>query len=212
MGSKIFIALALALVNLVGFQPGDSEVVFIHSPLPEKIIDKIEGVSYKENDEIKLNELSYVQVTHWGFDDKKHLGELIVNTKVAEDVVEIFKELYETGFPIEKMRLVDEYNADDNLSMLDNNSSAFCYREIAGSKGKLSKHSYGIAIDINPVQNPYIKNSTVLPAKGKEYLDRNNIRKGMIIKGDACYNAFKNRGWTWGGEWKSLKDFQHFEF
>lgn len=189
----------------------EPEVVFTYNPLSEEVIERIMGISYKENDDIKIEDLAYLQVTHWGFDDKEHKGEIIVNEKVASQVVEIFRELYEAKFPIEKIRLIDEYNGDDNLSMLDNNSSSFCYREVPGSE-KLSNHSYGVAIDINPVQNPYIKNNTILPESGKEFLDRNNIRKGMIVEGDVCYNAFKSRGWTWGGDWNSLKDYQHFEF
>lgn len=187
------------------------EPIFSYDPLTEEIIERIMGISYKENVNIKLEDLAYLQVTHWGFDDREYLGELIVNKMVAENLLEIFEELYKVRFPIEKIRLVDEYGGDDDLSMSDNNTSSFCYREIAGSGGKISNHSYGIAIDINPVQNPYIKNNIILPKEGKEYLDRDYIRKGMIIKGDDCYNAFISRGWTWGGEWKSLKDYQHFE-
>lgn len=187
------------------------EAVFAYSPLSDKVIDRITGISYKENEEVKLEDLAYIQIKHWGFDDKEHVGELIVHTKVAEEVVDIFRELYEAKYPIEKIKLIDEYDANDELSMSDNNTSAFCYREITGNKGKLSNHSYGVAIDINPIQNSYIKNDIVLPEAGKEYLDRDNIRKGMIVEGDVCYNAFKSRGWTWGGDWKSLKDYQHFE-
>lgn len=189
----------------------EPETIFTFNPLSEEIKDKILGISFKENNNIKIEDLAYIQVTYWGFDDKEHVGELIVNKVVSEDVIEIFKELYEAKFPIEKIRLIDDYNANDELSMLDNNTSAFCYREIVGSK-KISNHGYGVAIDINPVQNPYVKNNIVSPESGREYLDRENIRKGMIIKGDNCYNAFISRGWEWGGEWKSLKDYQHFEF
>lgn len=185
--------------------------IFTYGPLPDKIIKKITGISYKENDNVQIEDLSYLQVTYWGFDDKEYIGEIIVNTRVAGEVIEIFKELHQAKFLIEKIRLIDEYNANDDLSMADNNSSAFCYREIVGSSNKLSNHSYGMAIDINPVQNPYIKKNIILPEGGTEYLERENIRKGMIVKGDVCYNAFKSRGWTWGGEWKTLKDYQHFE-
>lgn len=187
------------------------EVIFTESPLSEEVIERIMDVSYKENNEIKIDDLAYVQVTHWGFDDKEYIGEIIVNKKIADQILEIFRELHDAKYPIERIKLIDEYNGDDQLSMLDNNSSAFCYREIAGSEGKLSNHSYGIAIDINPVQNPYVKKNTILPESGKEFLDRTDIRKGMIIEGDACYNAFKHRGWTWGGDWENLKDYQHFE-
>ncbi len=190
----------------------DPEAIFTYSALSEEVTERITGTSYKENDEIRIEDLVFVQITHWGFDDKEHKGEIIVNKEVAYEIIGIFKELYEAKFPIDKIRIIDEYDANDELSMLDNNTSAFCYREIAGSNGIPSKHSYGIAIDINPVQNPYVKNNTVLPEGGKAYLDRTNIRKGMIIEGDACYNAFKQRGWTWGGDWNSIKDYQHFEF
>lgn len=189
----------------------EPEAIFTYNPLSDEVIEIITGSSYKDNDEIKIEDLVDVQVTHWGFDDKEHVGQIILNKEVADDIIEIFKELYDAKFPIDKIRIIDEYDAIDELSMSDNNSSSFCFREVVGSKGKLSKHSYGIAIDINPIQNPYIKNDIVLPESGKEYLDRTHIRKGMIVEGDVCYNAFKKRGWTWGGDWNSLKDYQHFE-
>ena len=188
------------------------EAVFAYSSLSDEVVETITGRSYKENNKIKIEDLAYLQISYWGFDYNEHVGEIILNKKVADDVLEIFKELYDAKFPIDKIRLIDEYDADDELSMLDNNSSAFCYREIAGGNGKISKHGHGIAIDINPVQNPYVKNNIVLPESGKSYLDRSNVRKGMIVKGDVCWQAFKKKGWTWGGEWNSLKDYQHFEF
>lgn len=184
---------------------------FTYTPLPEMVISRIDGVSWKKEAPVGLDDLSYVKVLYWGFDDEEHAGELIVHSDVAKEITEIFKELYDAKFPIEKVRLVDEYDANDDLSMDDNNTSAFCFREIAGQKGKLSKHSYGIAIDINPIQNPYVKGDKVSPIAGKEYTDRENIRKGMIIKESVCYKAFKERGWTWGGEWNTLKDYQHFQ-
>lgn len=191
----------------------DKNVVdsFTYGPLPEVIVNKIDGVSWKKEAPVEINDLSYVKVLYWGFDEKEHTGELIVNNKLAEEITQIFKELYEAKFPIEKIRLIDEYDANDDLSMEDNNTSAFCFREVAGKKGTLSKHSYGIAIDINPIQNPYIKGEKISPAAGLEYIDRENARKGMIVKNDICYKAFKERGWTWGGEWKTIKDYQHFQ-
>ncbi|MCK9444470.1 MAG: M15 family metallopeptidase [Tissierellaceae bacterium] len=188
------------------------EEIFAYGPIPDYIVERMMGVSYVENEHITIEDLAYIQISHWGFDEKVHIGELIVNAQVAEEVVEIFRELFAAKYPIEKMKLIDEYGADDNLSMMDNNSSAFCYREVAGSNGKLSKHSYGLAIDINPVQNPYIKKDIILPSIGEEYLDRENFRTGMIVEGDLCYDAFTSRGWTWGGKWNTLKDYQHFEY
>lgn len=213
MRLKRFIALLMVFTTLWSVIPvsavEDIEIWSVNT-LSQEIIDKITGVSWIPNEDIQLEDLRHVIVTHWGFDDKPHIGELIVHEKVADDVLDIFKELYNVKFPIEKIRLIDEYNADDNLSMQDNNTSAFCYRAVTGGSS-LSKHSYGLAIDINPVQNPYIKDNIVLPKNGEEFINRDDIRKGMIVKKDACYTAFKKKGWDWGGDWHSLKDYQHFQ-
>ena len=151
-----------------------------------------------------------IKVKYYGFDSRDHIGQLMVNKKIAKEVEVIFKELYDSRFPIERVELIDIYNNDDELSMENNNTYSYCDRKITGSNKK-SMHSYGLAIDINPTQNPYIKNNDILPALSIDYKNRNTVKKGMIIKNDVCYKAFKNRGWTWGGEWKSLKDYQHFE-
>ncbi len=116
----------------------------------------------------------------------------------------------ENNNPIEKMKLIDDYGANDEASMKDNNTSAFCYRVVANTK-KLSNHSKGASIDINPLYNPYISGKIISPANAKKYTDRNINEKGVIKKEDDLYNAFIKRGWTWGGEWKSKKDYQHFE-
>lgn len=185
--------------------------IFSQQPLPEKIVQKIKDKSWKTPAPIKLADLVYLKITHLGFDAKPHVGEMIVNKRVAGEVLAIFKDLYQAKYPIEKIRLIDEYNAGDDLSMADNNSSALCVRPLTGETSGFSRHSYGLAIDINPVQNPYVKNGKVLPSQGKDCLDRSRVKPGMIIKGDACYKAFASRGWQWGGAWKSLKDYQHFE-
>ena len=184
---------------------------FEYRPINEEIEKIITGVSWKQNDTVKIDDLCYVKVTYWGYDEKPHIGELIVNKDIGKEVIEIFKELYAAKFPIMKMKLIDEYDAIDSKSMADNNTSAFCYREVDGKPGKLSKHSYGIAIDINPVQNPYVYNGKVSPISGSDYLDRSKISEGMIVANDVCYKAFTSRGWTWGGNWKYEKDYQHFQ-
>jgi hypothetical protein len=185
--------------------------------IPKEIKDFITGVSFKTDGPITLQELSYLIIVHWGFDDKLHLGEMIVNKKIADKVVDIFTELCYEKYPIEKIRLIDEYNADDNKSMEDNNSSALCVRKKVGME-EYSNHSYGTAIDINPLQNPYVslKNSLViLPKISEKYANRTIDETGMITKNDACYNAFVKRGFTWGGEcWAeqhNTMDYQHFE-
>lgn len=183
--------------------------IFSYSPIPDDIKDKMIGVSMPENEPIGFDELSYLNLTYYGFDDKAHIGEMIVNADVAAEVVDIFKELYDKKYPIEKIRLIDEYDAIDEDSMVDNNSSSFCYRTISGTN-KISNHGKGLAIDINPLQNPHVKINEVSPKEGYMYKDRSIYQKGMIIKGDDLYNAFISRGWKWGGDWTN-PDYQHFE-
>ena len=125
-------------------------------------------------------------------------------------LIEIFEVLYNAKFPIEKMVLIDDYDGDDNLSMADDNTSAFNYRNVPGTS-TLSNHSYGVAIDINPLVNPYVRENDVMPPEGQDFLDREDVRPGMIIQGDVVYDSFISRGWTWGGDWETVKDYQHFE-
>lgn len=178
--------------------------------IPDNIYEKMIGNSIPDKDSVDKNSLDYLKITYYGFDNKPHIGDMVVSKEVSKEVIDIFKELYENKYPIEKVSLIDNYGADDELSMSDNNTSSFCYRVVDGSK-VLSNHSKGLAIDINPLINPMVKNGVVSPKKGQDYIERNENIKGMIKKGDACYNAFTKRGWTWGGEWSNLKDYQHFE-
>ena len=189
-----------------------SEVIFESYEIPDYILTKMIGnsIPISNIEAIDVKNLAYLQITYWGFDEKSHVGEMIVNKKVAQEVLDIFKEVYENKYPIEKIRLIDEYGANDEESMQDNNTSAFCYRVVKNSK-KLSNHSLGIAIDINPLYNPYIDGKRIEPANAVIYKDRNINVKGIIKKGDTLYNAFIKRGWQWGGNWKTKKDYQHFE-
>lgn len=186
---------------------------FYYEPISDDIKNRINGVSYKENDKIDYSDLRYLTVKYVDFDGKTQSGELIVNVRIADDVLEIFKELYEAEYQIEKMRLIDDYNADDDASMEDNNTSAFNYRTMDGTDN-ISDHSYGIAIDINPLYNPYIRNGygerNVLPVNGSAYADRSLDFEHKITAGDVCYNAFISRGFKWGGEWTGNIDYQHF--
>lgn len=186
---------------------------FYYEPVSEEIKNRITGVSYHENAAIDYSDLRYVTVKHYDFQGEVQTGELIVNVQVADDVLAIFKELFDNRYPIEKIRLIDEYNADDEASMEDNNTSAFNYRNIDGTES-LSDHSYGIAIDINPLYNPYVREGygdrSVLPVNGVPYADRTADFDHKIVQGDVCYNAFISRGWKWGGEWSGYIDYQHF--
>lgn len=187
---------------------------FYYEEISMEIKDRINGKSYGEDCNVPYEELRYVSVLYWGFDHQPQVGELIVNKAIAEDVIEIFSELYEAKYPIERMVLVDEYAADDNTSMAANNSSAFNYRVIEGTN-RISKHSYGLAIDINPLYNPYVHTvdgeRVVTPVEGAKYEDRSLDCPYYIHAEDICYQAFINRGFTWGGDWKDQKDYQHFQ-
>ena len=186
--------------------------VFTSSEIPNSILKKMieNSIPEKYKDKVNIKQLSYLKITYWGFDEKTHIGEMVVNKNVAKEVLEIFKEVYHKKYPIEKIKLIDEYGADDEKSMSNNNTSAFCYRAISNTN-KLARQALGKAIDINPLYNPYIVGNSVSPANGKKYADRSIVRKGTIKKGDDLYNAFIKRGWTWGGNWKNEKDYQHFE-
>ncbi len=187
---------------------------FYIKPIPDDIFEKMQGKSYKENCTVPREELRYLHILHVGFDNNTHEGELIVNKRIAEDVLDIFKELYKAGYQIEKVRLIDEYNALDELSMRDNNSSAFNFRYISYST-TLSKHAMGLAVDINTLYNPYIKQVdgrlNIEPANAVQYVDRNRQFPHKIDHQDLCYKLFTKHGFEWGGDWEDSKDYQHFE-
>jgi len=171
---------------------------------------------------ISLEELALLTIVYWDFDDKFAIGEMIVNKKIVQKCINAFTKMLKARYPIKKIVLIDEYDASDDRSMEDDNSSALCCRVITGHEKKKnptwSKHSYGTAIDINPVENPYEKpyKGLVLPANGKDYTDRSIVKKGMIIAGDACHKAFTEEGFEWGGDWdpsppNGRVDYQHFD-
>lgn len=185
--------------------------------IPDFIFSEISGKSFPaELAPEKLTELKYVHVLHYDFNGNICEGELIVNSCVADKVTDIFKELFDIAYPIEKIRLIDKYDGDDETSMRDNNTSAFNYRTVAGSS-TLSKHALGLAIDINPLYNPYGKTRAdgtvfVQPANAAEYLNRDLANPYYIRNEDDCCRIFKAHGFTWGGDWNNPKDYQHFEY
>ncbi|MEZ4357453.1 MAG: M15 family metallopeptidase [Eubacteriales bacterium] len=183
---------------------------FTYETIPLNISVKMAGKSHKEGCALLYEDLRYVKVKHLGFDNKVHNGELVVNKSIAKDTVEIFKELYDLKYPIEKIILIDEYNADDEASMEDNNSSAFNFRVIAGTD-MISKHAYGLAIDINPLYNPYFSKKGVLPLGSRHFIDRTLDLPHMINHDDICYKIFLKHGFYWGGDFEDFKDYQHFE-
>ena len=159
--------------------------------------------------------LDTLQVLHIDFQGNTQKGVIVCNQQIAGDLRAIFAQLYEAKYPIERIRPISEYGDDDERSMQANNTSCYCYRPIEGSK-KLSNHARGLAIDINPLYNPCVrrkKDGTLLiqPATGKPYADRSRTFKYKITTHDICYQLFTQHGFKWGGSWRSLKDYQHFE-
>ena len=187
---------------------------FYISEIPDDIFAKMQGKSYKEDCTVPREDLRYVHVRHMGFDGEAKDGELVVNKAIADDVLAIFEELYKVDYPIEKVRLVDEYDADDEASMSDNNSSAFNFRFISHTT-RISKHGLGMAVDINTRYNPYVKTVdgklSIEPANGADYVDRSKDFPYKIDHDDLCYKLFTEHGFTWGGDWTHSKDYQHFE-
>ncbi len=191
---------------------------FYYTALTDEIKARITGISYPDTAEplqISYQELAYVHVLHYDFNGNVKEGELVCNQAIARDLTEIFQELYRWKYPIEKIRLVDEYGGNDERSMEDNNTSCFNYRVISGTT-RLSNHSYGTAIDINPLYNPYVVTrsdgtTSIQPANGTAYADRNAEFSYKIDHEDLCYRLFTQHGFTWGGDWKNTKDYQHFE-
>ena len=195
-------------------EPTQTTDDFYISEIPDDIFEKMQGRSYKADCTVPREELRYIHVLHMGFDGQTHEGELVVNKAIADDVLEIFEELYKAEYPIEKVRLVDEYDADDEASMSDNNSSAFNFRFISHTT-KISKHGMGMAVDINTLYNPYVKTVdgklSIEPANAADYVDRSADFPYKIDHDDLCYKLFTEHGFEWGGDWTHSKDYQHFE-
>ena len=157
-----------------------------------------------------LEDLRLVTVSYWDFDGTPQSGELVMHADHAESIVGVFRQLYDARFPIEQIRLVDDFGGDDDASMAANNSSAFNCRPASGSS-RWSEHAYGRAIDINPVQNPYVTSSgAVLPLAGRAFATQRTNSPGVITRDGPVVAAFADIGWAWGGNWSSAKDYQHF--
>ena len=207
------------------YQPGDTvpdEVVaqrgagafFSVAEIGDEVFRRMQGRSYKEGCAVARGELRYLRCLHTDTTGRSLVGEMVVNRAIADDVLDILRQLYAARYPIGRMRLIDDYDADDERSMTDNNSSAFNYRPVAGSS-KLSAHSRGMAVDINPLYNPcrrtHGRKVVVEPRAGRRYTDRQRKFAYKIERGDLCHRLFTERGFRWGGDWRTVKDYQHFE-
>lgn len=172
--------------------------------------ERMSGVSWRPGCPVGFAELRLLTVSHWGFDGRVHRGRLVVHRDHAAGMVGTMRKLFRLRYPIRRMRLVDAYGADDHRSMDADNTSAFNCRFVAGSPGVWSEHAYGRAIDVNPVENPYVTGSGhVSPPAGARFADRRHAR-GVIHGGGPVVRAFASIGWEWGGNWSWPKDYQHF--
>ena len=187
---------------------------FYQQEITDDIFARIEGKSFKANCTTSREDLRYLRVLHYNKEREVQEGELICHKDIADDLLVIFQELYKAAYPIEHMVLIDEYDADDEASMRANNTSAFNFRPASGMR-RLSSHSTGMAIDINPLYNPLVKErggrTLFYPSNAGAYIDRTKCFPYKIEKGDLCYRLFKKYGFSWGGDWRSSKDYQHFE-
>ena len=192
----------------------EDSLKFCQEEISDEVFCRMMGKSYKEECTTPREELRYLRVLHYNKVGEELQGELVCHKDIADDLLAIFRELYQAKYLIERMVLIDEYDADDEASMRANNTSAFNFRKASGMR-TLSKHSTGMAIDINPLYNPLVKHregrTRVYPSNATPYIDRSQDFPYKIVKGDLCYRLFKKYGFSWGGDWKSSKDYQHFE-
>jgi hypothetical protein len=173
--------------------------------------ERMTGSSWRRGCPVPLRNLRLLRVNHRGFDGKTHRGYLVVHADASREILGVMRKLFERRFAIRRMRLVDAYGADDHRSMNADNTSAFNCREVAGSPGVWSQHAYGRAIDVNPIENPYVTSGGhVSPPAGRPFADRSRHRKGMINRRGFVVKAFARAGWKWGGNWYGTKDYQHF--
>jgi len=183
---------------------------------PEVKERMVKADSWRQSCPVPLVDLRYINVNHLNFEGETVSGEIIVHKDVADDVVNIFSELYEMGYPIKQMHLVSDFNADDWASIDADNTSAFNCRPVTGNKKKWSKHAYGRAIDINPLENPYvsktghISHKASLKYKRRVHKVNTPADKALLLKNDKATKIFKKYGWKWGGDWRTIKDYQHF--
>jgi hypothetical protein len=179
------------------------------APIDETVRGRM-TYSWRDGCPVPLEDLRLLTLPHWDDAGESVLGELVVHADAADAMVEAFGRLYALRFPIARMELVDVYLGDDDASMRANNTSAFNCREIDGQPGTWSQHSYGRAVDVNPLVNPWVRGSQVDPPESASYADRSTRVSGGIYAGDEVVTAFAAVGWKWGGNWSGSKDYQHF--
>jgi hypothetical protein len=192
------------MVILVGASPSPPRFVGTTSTVSKRDL----SYSYRAGCPVPPSGLRRLTVSYWGFDGKRRVGAIVVRATAARPVLSVFRKLYGARFPIRRLRLIEAYGGSDDASMAADNTSGFNCRRVSGTR-QWSQHAYGLAIDINPVENPYVDGTRVRPSAGRAYLDRSRRRRGMVVAGDVVVRAFAAIGWRWGGHW-SPPDYQHF--
>ena len=188
---------------------------FVAMDIDDFIFHRINDISYHQNPYISISDLSYIPLLHYGFDEQIHKGEIICNKIIASKVISIFKTFLDAKYQIQSIRLIDDFAGKDSASMKANNTSSFNYRKIINSD-RLSYHALGLAIDLNPLYNPLIKKVgnelLIYPEESRPYVDRIREFPHKITHEDYAFRIFTEHGFSWGGDWVTLKDYQHFEY
>ncbi len=193
------------------------DTCFVSLPIPDTVFARMQGKSFAAGCTVSRSELRYLRLSYCDAEGMTRQGEMVCNKAIAADLVDIFRTLWLAGYRIERMRLIDDYEADDQRSMAANNTSCFCFRYVSGTR-TVSKHGRGMAVDVNPLYNPYVYSRggqmKVEPAQGQNYATNRDARSDIPYKidhNDLCYKLFSQHGFRWGGDWKRSKDYQHFE-
>lgn len=184
--------------------------VFVSQPIPKEVELRMRGRSLPDASKVDIDQLRYLTLPYYDFDGNIKKGEMVCNKIIAHDLLCIFRALFSHEYPINSIRLIDDFDADDEASMQANNTSCFNYRNRVGTS-MLSRHAYGMAVDINPLQNPCVRGKRVRPSTAEEYADRSKDFEHKIDENDYCKEVFTSFGFKWGGRWNSTKDYQHFE-
>jgi len=197
---------AFTLPDQVLALPGRGYASRIESPAPADVIARS---TWAAGCPVGRFQLAWLRVTFWGFDARRHTGELLVNAAVADDLDLVFRRLWDARFPLEQVIVVRSIDEEAPPTGDGNGTGSFVCRAVTGGSG-FSQHAYGLAIDVNTFQNPYQSGDVVLPELASSYLRRDQVRPGMITADGPVVAAFREIGWSWGGDWNSLKDYQHF--
>lgn len=211
---QLFCSLFL-FMSLMTVAQTTTDSTFLATAIPDSVWTRMQGKTYRQNAYIQRSDLRYLRLHYVDFEGEERVGEMMCNRAIADDLLDIFRQLYEARYPIERIQLPDDFDADDERQMRANNTSCFCFRVIKGST-KLSAHAQGLAVDLNPLYNPCVKMRRdgtlfIQPSTAAPYVDRSRRFAHKIDRQDLAYRLFIQHGFSWGGAWRSSKDYQHFE-